>query len=214
MGARIPNEPAITAVERAGLTSATDTVAAAFMADPFFVYLIGNDSHRQKWLTKFMNAALKRSWPNVYGMETPEGQYRGVLSVFPPGHYPPSNRRTLEFMVRLFRTLPGLARYSSRMLRGYRVLRQLDYHHVTESHWYIQDIAIHPDMQGMGLGRNLMEWVLERADRENVPTFLETSNPINIGFYRRFGFEVDKTIESVGGPPPVWTMLRPSQRQV
>lgn len=211
MGAQIPSKSTITLVERSGLIAATDTVAAAFMADPFFVYLIDDKQHRQKWLIKFMNAALKMSLPDVYGMETPDGQYRGVLSVFRPGKYPPSNRRTLEFIVRIFKTLPSVARYSLRMLRGYKVLTQLEHHHPTESHWYIQDIAVHPDMHGMGLGRQLMDWVVERADADGVPTFLETSNPINLGFYRRFGFEVDRTIEVGPGPPPVWTMWRAPQ---
>lgn len=43
-----------------------------------------------------------------------------------------------------------------------------------------------------------------------VPVWLETSNPRNLAYYRRLGFEV---VDELAAPPvpPVWTMAaRPS----
>jgi hypothetical protein len=41
-----------------------------------------------------------------------------------------------------------------------------------------------------------------------VPAYLESTNPRNVSFYRRHGFEVLGTIQ-VGSSPPLIPMLRP-----
>jgi predicted N-acetyltransferase YhbS len=46
------------------------------------------------------------------------------------------------------------------------------------------------DDQRRGLGSRLVRPILERADRDGVACHLETADPANVPYYRRFGFEV------------------------
>ncbi len=58
-----------------------------------------------------------------------------------------------------------------------------------EPHWYLAVLGTSPDQQGKGLGGKVLAPMLERCDRIGMPAYLESSNPANVGFYRRHGFE-------------------------
>jgi GNAT superfamily N-acetyltransferase len=77
----------------------------------------------------------------------------------------------------------------------------------TEPHWYLGLLGTRPDKQRTGVARGLLEPMLQRADRESLPVFLETGAKGNVDFYARFGFEVVAE-EAVLNGPVVWGMLR------
>jgi ribosomal protein S18 acetylase RimI-like enzyme len=52
-----------------------------------------------------------------------------------------------------------------------------------------------------------MAYALAWCDRDHVPAYLESSNPRNISFYERHGFESLGAIQ-VGSSPTVVPMLR------
>jgi hypothetical protein len=52
-----------------------------------------------------------------------------------------------------------------------------------------------------------MAYALARCDRDHAPAYLESSNPRNIPFYSRHGFEPLGAIQ-VGSSPTVVPMLR------
>lgn len=56
----------------------------------------------------------------------------------------------------------------------------------------IHNIAVHPDYQGRGVGKRLLERLLEYIDRYDAHTFLEVrvDNERAIGLYRQYGFEL------------------------
>lgn len=58
----------------------------------------------------------------------------------------------------------------------------------SEPHWYLNAIAVRRGVRSRGAGARLLEPFLERADGEGIPVYLESSNPRNLGFYRRYGF--------------------------
>lgn len=66
---------------------------------------------------------------------------------------------------------------------------------VNDHYWYLSIIGILPEYQGKGLGAELLEQVLQEADRMQVPTYLETFTPRNVTFYNRFGYRSVKAIE-------------------
>ena len=59
-----------------------------------------------------------------------------------------------------------------------------------QSQWYIAQIQISPQFQGQGLGRAIIEKVLEQASRERLPTALKvlTGNPAR-RLYEALGFK-------------------------
>ena len=56
-------------------------------------------------------------------------------------------------------------------------------------------IWVEPSRQGNGLGSALIGAMLERADRDGSPCYLETFQPRNVPLYQRHGFKI--TIEEV-----------------
>jgi ribosomal protein S18 acetylase RimI-like enzyme len=78
--------------------------------------------------------------------------------------------------------------------------------------WYLQVIGVSPEAQGLGVGKKLLEPAIDLADREQVPCYLETSNPEAVPFYERAGFEIDaKEVELMQGGPTYWLMTRQPQ---
>ena len=59
---------------------------------------------------------------------------------------------------------------------------------INATDWYLSIIGITTTMQGKGLGQQLIEPVLQQADKAGVDTYLETFVPRNIRFYQRYGY--------------------------
>ncbi|MHC1551340.1 GNAT family N-acetyltransferase [Phyllobacterium sp. K27] len=87
------------------------------------------------------------------------------------------------------------------------IFEQMATFHPTEPHWYLPLIGVDPAHQGEGHGDALMAYALARCDLDHAPAYLESSNPRNIPFYRRYGFEPLGAIQ-VGSSPTLAPMLR------
>lgn len=82
--------------------------------------------------------------------------------------------------------------------------------HPHTPHWYLAVLGVDIHRQGKGLGSILMKEALLRVDREHLPAYLESSNPRNVPFYERHGFEAVGRIQS-GTSPVLTPMLRPAR---
>ncbi len=77
----------------------------------------------------------------------------------------------------------------------------------TEPHWYLSLIGVESMQRGKGYGAALMRHALRQCDAAHLPAYLWSSNPQNISFYARHGFEVVATVQ-VGSSPFIFPMLR------
>jgi ribosomal protein S18 acetylase RimI-like enzyme len=84
---------------------------------------------------------------------------------------------------------------------------QMASYHPQEPHWYLPLIGVDPVRQDRQLGDKLMAHALARCDADRLPAYLESSNPRNLGFYQRHGFEILGKIQ-VGSSPTIVPMLR------
>lgn len=78
--------------------------------------------------------------------------------------------------------------------------------------WYLEVVAVHPSLQGCGLGGEAMTCVLEQVKGD--PLVLECTERSNVGFYEKLGFEcieevvlVDPSADS-GDECRMWVMLK------
>jgi ribosomal protein S18 acetylase RimI-like enzyme len=78
-----------------------------------------------------------------------------------------------------------------------------------EPYFYLFTLGTHSDHQSRGLGGRVLEPVLALCDAQVLPAYLESSNPRNLPFYERHGFEVMGEIHLVEGGP----IIRPMQRK-
>ncbi len=56
--------------------------------------------------------------------------------------------------------------------------------------WYVYNISVASHAQRKGIGKKLMNPMIDFCDRNNKSAYLETNKAINVGIYERFGFEL------------------------
>ena len=76
-------------------------------------------------------------------------------------------------------------------------------------HWYLQSLGVDPEFQRKGYGTLLMNYILEKIDKDPLPVFLETSTVNNVNFYKKLGFEVMEEAIAEGTEVNQFFMLRP-----
>ena len=66
---------------------------------------------------------------------------------------------------------------------------------VPQAYWYLSMLGVDPAYQNQGVGSSLIQPILEQADRDNLPCYLETSTAGGVRFYQRHNFEVVETMD-------------------
>ena len=82
-----------------------------------------------------------------------------------------------------------------------------DYHKrdLPEPHWYTMVVGVDPAFQGQGLGRALLQPVMDKAKSEGLPVYLETAQPKNVSFYKKLGFQVLRELKEPTSGLDLWT---------
>ena len=83
----------------------------------------------------------------------------------------------------------------------------LDRFHPTAPHWYLWTLGVDPRYQARGIGSALLSHTLACIDQRGETAYLESSDPKNVPFYERHGFEVLGLIQ-VHDVPPLTPMSR------
>lgn len=86
--------------------------------------------------------------------------------------------------------------------------QRLHHEHAPMPHWHLSVIGVEPEFQGQGIGSMLMQPMLEQADHQGLPCYLDTHQESNVRLYQRHGFEVAERRQLAGHPIPVYAMLR------
>ncbi len=94
-----------------------------------------------------------------------------------------------------------------RQAQVFAVLEQVGAGHPEAPHWYLPAMGVDPRVQGSGHGRALLRVSLDACDRSCGLAYLESTNPANVPFYRRHGFDVIGEIR-IDGSPALTRMLR------
>jgi GNAT superfamily N-acetyltransferase len=83
-------------------------------------------------------------------------------------------------------------------------------HRPTEPVWFLGTVGVRPEVQGKGLGREIVRPGLLAAEEAGVPAFLETSDERNVRFYQRLGFVITAEVAIPDDGPTTWCMRRPA----
>lgn len=175
----------------------TDVISGAFSTDPTWAWAIPDLSARSILWALFINNALR--YP--YVLRTPNFE---AVSVWIP---PNSDELTPEDEDKL----PGLMQdlvgeRADELLELFQLFD--DAHPHGEPHYYLSFLATHNDHRGHGFGMKLLREGLARIDAENMPAYLESSNPINNDRYKSVGFVPVTSFQAPGNGPTVTCMWR------
>jgi GNAT superfamily N-acetyltransferase len=180
----------------------TATLTLAFVQDPVWGVALGRpdgstDHHAAFWRL-YVEGALRYS--TVFMTEN-----ASAVSVWiPPGGTELSNagEEALERLVKATLEPSAAAalhelwqRFNSNHPRG-------------EPHAYLSLLATHPDHRGRGVGQRLLAADLARWDADDVPAYLESTNPANDHRYERAGFGRIGGFRAVLDDAPISTMWR------
>jgi GNAT superfamily N-acetyltransferase len=204
--------PSARPLVRAEWHHASVVLGLSFQDDPMFRALLPDDDERRRALPMIMGFMLALHGAHGLALAV-DDPARGVVVATPPGRHGGSWWSVVRWVLRWSRRPPIV--WSARRARknGGRVLAEMERLHPKTPHHHVAAIGVHPEAQGGGVGRRLLEGVFAHAERDGLPTYLETTNPKNLDFYRRFGFVLLQEVTCYPGAPPLWTMERPSARR-
>lgn len=75
-------------------------------------------------------------------------------------------------------------------------------------HYYLWGIVVDPSKQKKGVGIALMYTLLQKADAENMPIYLETHDEKNVEYYQRMGFYLARKDVISKYDMEIWCMVR------
>lgn len=188
---------------RADIAELSLVLGRAFYDDPVMAWMLPDPVARRRKLHRVFAALTRHHHLSRGGVEVAAaGSVLGAAALWdPPGQW----RHTVGEQVR---ASPGLLlAFGAAVRRGQQAEELMQRHHPEEPHWYLAVIGSDPSVRGSGQGQALMRSRLDRCDAEHAPAYLESSNPANIGYYQRFGFEVTGEIVLPDGPS-LWPMWR------
>jgi GNAT superfamily N-acetyltransferase len=181
--------------------------ARAFHNDPFFEFLAPRPMQRARGLSLFCRSyvSVLGDAGHVLGARRPDGRLVGVAAWVKPGRYPLAIPAQLRLGGGSFW---ALATRPKALVDGGKYLLAIEKVHPHEKLWYLQLLVVDPSVQRIGIGGMLQRSELAQADEEGLACYLETQNPDNLPYYRRFGYEVVRELHPVRNGPPLWTMRR------
>ena len=176
----------------------TDVISEAFTTDPTWAWAFPDLSARKKFWTLLVNNALR--FPYVLKTQGFE-----AVSVWTPPNCSELTPEAEEYLPETLRELVG--NRATEVLELIVKFEEAHPHH--EPHYYLGLLGTQDSHRGRGIGLALLRECLARFDAEKVPTYLESSNPINNHKYLAVGFEPVVTFNAPNNGPIITGMWRP-----
>lgn len=186
----------VTVTNDADVDHAIATLVLAFSADPVARWIYSDADHYLRHIPRLFRALGTSSFGAGAAQRSSDGL--GVALWLPPGVHAedePLEAVIAETIAAEKRADVGAA------------FERTEQYRPTEAHWYLSLIGVEALHRNKGCGAALLEYGLRQCDREHRPAYLWSSNPLNISFYKRHGFEIVGTIQ-VGSLPSMFPMLR------
>lgn len=179
-----------------------DTLASAFAEDPVFGWILAGRSRIERRLRRYFRALLREELrPSDHEVFLAADGSGGAIWKGIDQWKTPTRA--------IIREAPVLATvFELTTVRALRVLGAMERVHPEAPHFYLHTLGTRQDAQGTGVGSAVVAQMLERCDREGVPAYLESSNPRNVAFYARHGFETQGLVALPHGAPPITRMWR------
>ena len=181
----------------------TDTITLAFAEDPVwsvaFARSDGRVDHQRALFRLWIEGALRYPWVWM----TVGGE--AVTIWIPPGGNDMSSEQEEAFDGLASEHLGERAGLLSGLLHRFAAARP-----TKEPYYYLSLLGTHPAHRGQGIGMALLADNLARIDPEEMPAYLESTNPLNDRRYERVGFRRLGEFRSPFDDHVITTMWRPA----
>ena len=182
-----------------------ETLTQSFNDDPVINWTLRKDEHRVEALRDYMEFHLDWFYPagGVYTSEEGKACSIWVPYGFKGRTFTDEERRQYIERKTRWTTLDGLWKFD--LFVKLEKEKEPLYNHM-----HLGFIGVRPELQGKGIGSDLLKHMLTRLDETSLPAYLESSNSRNDLFYERHGFRVIDSITLPDGPT-IQCMLRKPQ---
>jgi ribosomal protein S18 acetylase RimI-like enzyme len=174
-----------------------DVITLAFAADPPCRWLYPDPQQYLTNFPKFAHGFGGRAFQ--HGSAYCTDDYLGAALWLPPDVHPDDEA--------LDAVLERSVSESQRKVVS-ETFGQIANYRPSEPHWHLAIVGVDPAQQRRGHGSLLMQRGLMPCDRDGQLVYLESTNPSNLPFYGRHGFDLLGTIQVVAAVPPIFPMLR------
>jgi GNAT superfamily N-acetyltransferase len=178
------------------IDQAIATLVLAFATDPVARWMYDDPQQYLSHIPRLFRALGTNSFDAGTAQRTNDGF--GVALWLPPGVH--GDDAPLE-------TVIAGSIIGEKQAEVAAVFERTEHYRPTEPHWYLALIGVDALHRNKGCGGSLLQHCLRQCDREHLPAYLWSSNPLNTSLYERHGFEIAGSIR-VGSSPSIFPMLR------
>lgn len=190
--------------DSAQLEAVARVFAAAFRTDPGMRYICGQDEARlDQHLLAYFRGSLPIYAHPLWMLQT-DGRYIGGAVLSRSDHT--LNWKLGLRAVWIFVTQGNFGLMNRAISYG----KRLEPYYPDKPHLTLEYLAVLPEAQGQGYGRQLLEKVAQvaQATPNNTGVWLESPAPENVPLYERFGYE-NLTRITISGDVGTTIMFRP-----
>jgi GNAT superfamily N-acetyltransferase len=188
---------------------AAEILTQAFLDDPLAIYTFPDREQRSQAFAHFMLASL-REGVFLKGVYSTIGQATGAAIWYAPDAHDLTPEQAEQVGWSQVEAQFGSEAYK-RFTDFYQYVSQVHKRIMAEPHWYLNLLGVSPHHQRQGIGSALIAPVLQQADRDNIPCYLETYKEQNVAFYQRHGFHLIESALEPQSQVAFWSMRREPQ---
>jgi ribosomal protein S18 acetylase RimI-like enzyme len=183
-----------------------NTLVHSFIDDSLFCYFVPEKERRLRILPKFFNYRIRNGL--LYGkvLATSE-DIEGVVILTLSDYKEFSWLRAIRTGgIGLYRATGSETLSRMREVESFVINKRDEC--ISEPHWYMGSLAVHPDYQGKGFASKLVRPVLEMCSSEDMPCVLETQDEGLVEIYKHYGFIVIDSFTLPLANLPHWVMVK------
>ena len=193
-------------LNKSHIKAAADVLIKAFSDYPLYVYFFPDASERIHKLSYMLHGLVR--YGVLYGeVYTTSPNLEGVSIWLPSDRVEPSLWRMAQsgwFSIALKMGVSSIGR----MMRFANYSTAVHKRHAPDRHSYFQLLGVDPAYQRKGYAGVLINPMIARMDREQLPCYLETHKQENVPIFQRYGFKVVEEGIIPKSRTTQWAMLR------
>ncbi|HNS18746.1 MAG TPA: GNAT family N-acetyltransferase [Bacteroidales bacterium] len=185
--------------------AASESIASAFMHEPIQTYFLPDERIRKEKSPEHFAILIR--YCMLFGEVYTSANAEGAVLWLRPGESEITREKAEKGGLALL--LPLVEKEAlDRFNAVFEFLAPYHKKDAAEPHWYTFVIGVDPPFQGHGIGKALMNPVMEKACKTNTPIYLETADPANIPFYQKLGFQMVRELTHPGSGLKLWTLMK------
>ena len=189
--------------------SAAEMLARAFDGSALMQVLAPDEATREDVCRWFFEAQLCYGllYGDAWAAVEDDGTVHGVAVWWAPENVEPDDERAAESGLADGPSVVGPEGWERLQVMS-RALETLHRQVAPDPHWYLSILGVDPELQGQGVGTEILTASLEFVDEEGYPAYLETTEARNVAYYQRYGFVVGGELEVPSLGITLWGMRR------